>query len=360
MIDVRKLNLDKNRRIIVISDIHASLDLFKQLLSDVHYTNEDYLFINGDLCEKGHNSLEVVHYVKQMSLNSERVYLTKGNCDVIHRYVFEGHEGIYNYMESRKESVLNEMLEYHGKSLHDFQNLEELGTYYLNHFKNEIEWLDSLPTAYETDEYIIIHAGLNETLEQTDEPTALYVPAFYEKGHKEDKIVIVGHWPVANYRANQISSNNPIIDYEQRVIALDGGNRIKRDGQLNALIIENGNYSYTYVDSLRDGAYIQKDHLPSEDRKGNVTYPNYDMNIIKEEKFFTLCQNEKLGIQQWIKNEYLIESDGKTMCKSDLSTTFLSVEAGDQVWIIDDNCAGYFLIKNVDGDVGWVPDGCFK
>src|SRR5699024_8093742 len=222
MIDIKTIKLERNRRIIVISDIHASLKMFETLLKKVKYTGEDYLFINGDLCEKGNNSLEVIGFVRQMTLNSERVFVTKGNCDIVHRYVFEGNEGIYNYMKNRKQSVLNEMLELHGKALDDFNNLDELGDFYYKHFKNEINRLDSLPIAYETNEYIIIHAGLNQTIEQTNEREALTIPSFYDKGHLEEKFVIVGHWPVGNYRTNEVASNHPLIDYNKRIIAIDG------------------------------------------------------------------------------------------------------------------------------------------
>ena len=100
-----------------------------------------------------------------------------------------------------------------------------------------------------------------------------------------------------------------MIDLEKRVIALDGGNQIKVDGQLNALIIENDTYSFTYVDELTHEMIVQKDYVDSTNRIGTVTYPNYEMQIIKQEEYFTLCENSKLGIQQWIKNEYLIIED---------------------------------------------------
>lgn len=361
MIDIKKINLEKDRRIIVVSDIHASLKMFKRLLKKVNYTDEDYLFINGDLCEKGYNSLEVIEFVRRMTLNTKRIFVTKGNSDIVHRYVFEGNEGIYNYMKNRKQSVLNEMLELHRKALDDFQNLDELGDFYYKHFKNEIDWLDSLPIAYETNEYIIVHAGLNGTIEQTDEVAALTIPSFYERGHSEEKFVIVGHWPVGNYRTNVVASNNPLIDYNKRIVAIDGGNRIKRAGQLNALIIEKDNYSYAYIDTLTEQRYIQQDYSPKELITGAICYPNYDMTILREEQYFTLCKNNNTNFKQWVKNEYLAkEKEGKSVALRDVSTTFLSVYAGEKVSIIDDTCQGYRLIKKKSGEMGWIPNYCFQ
>ncbi|SEP55615.1 metallophosphoesterase [Piscibacillus halophilus] len=355
MIDVRSLQLDQQRRQIFISDIHASLDLLKKLLRKVNYTYEDYLFINGDLCDKGKNSLEVIHFVRELTLKSDRVFVTKGNCDILHRYVYEGHEGIYDYMKNRKETLLNEMLEIHGKTLDDFSHIKGLSEFYYQNFKEELEWLDSLPVGYETDEFLMIHAGINRTLEQTDQTTALQIPSFYEKGHSEDKVIIVGHWPVVNYRFNNVCSNNPMIDFDKRIIAIDGGNTVKRDGQLNALIVENKDYSYTYVDSLTDKSYIKTDYTPPEDVVGTVSYPYYEVTILQENEYFTLCKNDQLNVEQWIKNEYLSSRNGNKATSKSVSTTLLSVKAKEEVYLLDDKCEGYSLVKKQSGEIGWVP-----
>ena len=119
-----------------------------------------------------------------------------------------------------------------------------------------------LPIAYETDDFIIIHAGVEDIPDwkETSREFALYAPSFYEKGHQADKTVIVGHWPVVNYRANTVSSNCPLIDLEKKIIAIDGGNQIKEDGQLNALVIEGEDITYTYVDGLNEKT-ISRSHV---------------------------------------------------------------------------------------------------
>ncbi|MFJ8064008.1 metallophosphoesterase [Psychrobacillus sp. NPDC096426] len=361
MIEVSRLQLDKTKRAIIISDIHANLKIFKNLLQKVNYTREDYLFINGDLCEKGQNSLEVVEFVRGLSKQSNKVFVTKGNCDVVHRYVFNGSNGIIPYMNRQKNSVLNEMLAKNFKTIDDFTNLEELARYYRQYFQEQIDWIESLPIAYETDDFIIIHAGIEnkENWRETKEEVALYTQEFYKQVHQADKIVIVGHWPVVNYRANQVSSHNSIIDLGKKIIALDGGNQIKKDGQLNALIIQNGTYTSTYVDELTSEMIVQKEYNNSTKRVGTVTYPNYDMQIIRQERYFTLCENTNLGIEQWIKNEYLLIDHESARAKTDLSTTFLSVKQGEKVSMVDNECDGYILVKRENGEVGWLPKDCF-
>ncbi|WP_248513394.1 metallophosphoesterase, partial [Sporosarcina sp. NCCP-2222] len=303
MIDIRNVKLDKDRRVIIISDIHANLPLFKRLLEKVNYTPEDYLFINGDLCEKGPDSLATVAYARELSAASERVFITKGNCDIVHRYVFDHVEGIRNYMAKQPYSILNEMLVKQDKQLDHFSTLEELGEFYENHFGETLHWLENLPVAFETDEFILIHAGVEKRSDwqNTSLENALYMPSFYEQGHMADKTVIVGHWPVVNYRADTISSNSPVIDKSAKVIALDGGNGIKRDGQLNALIWEGHDISNVFVDEL-PVAEIKQTHQDRTGNYGTVTYPNYEVQEIQREVYFTLCENKNLGIQQWVKN----------------------------------------------------------
>ena len=355
MIDMKRISLEPGKRVIVISDIHANLQLFKKLLDRVNYQLDDYLFINGDLCEKGDNSLEVVEFVRSLQQSSSNVFIVKGNCDVVHRYVFQESEGIIPYMKSRK-SILNEMLAKNNKRVEEFNSVKHLSTYYKAHFQDIIDWLEALPVAYETDDFIIIHAGIDPKTDwkQTDEKTALYTSSFLDKSHQAGKPVIVGHWPVINYRATDVSSHNPLVDLEKNIIAIDGGNQLKQDGQLNALIIQDGTYSYTFVDSLNHYIIIEHDHKAGFNRTGTVTYPNYELKIMKRGAFFTRCQNVILGTEQWIKNEYIIEKNDSILCKTDVSTTFLSVKRGEKVWVVDDTCEGYILVKNENGEIGWI------
>lgn len=77
---IKKLEVElRNKRIIVISDIHGNLSLFKDLLAEVHYSTNDILILAGDLIDKGNASLDCVRFV--MSLCN--VYPLMGNCDDI-------------------------------------------------------------------------------------------------------------------------------------------------------------------------------------------------------------------------------------------------------------------------------------
>lgn len=356
-IDYKEIRDEK--RVIIISDIHGDLALLEKLLLQISYQDQDVLIVNGDMCEKGPNSLSVLRYMMKRSIQSKKVYVTQGNCDVLINYVLNKDEWILDYMKRQEHSLLNDMLAEHEASLDDFTSINELSAFYQEHFEREINWLLNLPTAIETEDYIIIHAGIEnrEDWKETSVQSALSIPAFYEKEHQANKLVVVGHWPVSNYTATSESHNNPLIDLNKKIICIDGGNRVKNGGQINALLIQNGTYRYTYVDHLLDTRKVQKAYEAPIGYVGTVTYPNYQLRKLIEEKYFTLCENINLGMNQWIKNEYIQVEDNNVFCKGDLSTTLLSVKVGDIVSIMDESCEGYVLVKKA-GEVGWIPSEC--
>lgn len=80
---IKELSIPTNARILVISDIHGELDLFKELLDKANFSNDDYLIVNGDLCEKGSNSMGVVSHIMGLATANPKVHVTEGNCDTI-------------------------------------------------------------------------------------------------------------------------------------------------------------------------------------------------------------------------------------------------------------------------------------
>jgi protein phosphatase len=365
VIKIKQIQLNGANRVIVISDIHGDLVLLKRLLNKVNYTEEDTLIINGDLCEKGSDSLGVIRYIIQLCNQNEKVYVTKGNNDILIDYICADSEWIFPYLKRVANSVIHEMVSKHGKSITDFSTKEELSAFCHEHFKEECEWLSNLPAAYESEKYIFIHAGIAniERWQETDLQTALAAKAFYEQGHQSSKIVVVGHWPTCNYAAKEVSHNNSLIDLQKRIICTDGGNQLKTDGQLNALIIyptvtlSEDTYCNVYVDHFIETTVINPSIIEVEEKVGNITYPNYELRILEEGEYFTLCENINLQTKQWVKNEYIVERDGTYFAKDDVSTTMLTVNTGDTVAIIDDECEGYTLVKK-DGQVGWIRKEC--
>ncbi|MBJ8105075.1 MULTISPECIES: metallophosphoesterase [Bacillus cereus group] len=358
---IQKLLIPKGVRVIVISDIHGELNLLKELLHKVNFKDDDYLIINGDLCEKGNDSIGVVNYVMDLVVNKPNVYVTEGNCEVVVEALVNENPALINYLCTRKNTIFNEWLGKLGDTVHEESDIREVKNILMSHFLKEIKWLTELPTAIETEDYIFVHAGLEdrEDWKETERKNAIVMPEFYNKSHKANKYVIVGHWPVVNY-SDEAPSNNPVIDKEKKIIAIDGGNAIKEAGQLNAFIIHrdilNDTFSYTYVDHFSQYEVLA-DFNANSVMQGGVTYPHYYIEPVERMKEFTLCKQLGTNELLHVKNEYIKQLEsGEYTVKTDISCAQLSVRNGDIVSLIDGSCVGYDLIKK-DGVEGWIEKG---
>ncbi|OXS57839.1 metallophosphoesterase [Rossellomorea vietnamensis] len=360
---IKRVILPNQGRVIVISDIHGELNLFIKLLHKVNFSSEDHLFINGDLCEKGSNSKGTVRYIMELAKINPNVHVTEGNCDTVIEDLLEENPKLMDYIRSRKHSILKEWLDEVGFELKEDTAVQEVKEILTRHFPHEIQWLMELPTAIETDDYIFVHAGLDdgEDWRETDRIAAITMSAFLEKSHRSGKYVIVGHWPVVNY-SSDIPSNNPVVSEDKKIISIDGGNVIKSTGQLNAFIIhrtKNGDsFSQTYTDH-HFTCEVVKGYISEPIMSGSISYPNYELIPLQPFEHFTLCKQVGTDDLLYVKNEYIYESEkGTYSAKTDLSCAQISVDIGDIISVVDSSCTGYDLIKK-NGEEGWVPKDVF-
>lgn len=228
---IQKLLISKGVRVIVISDIHGELNLLKELLHKVNFKDDDYLIINGDLCEKGNDSIGVVNYVMDLVVSKPNVYVIEGNCEAVVEAFVNENPALINYLCTRKNTIFNEWLAKLNVTVNEESDICEVKNILMGRFSKEIKWLTELPTAIETDDYIFVHAGLEdrENWRQTDRKNAIAMPEFFNKSHRADKYVIVGHWPVVNY-SEEAPSNNPVIDKEKKLLRLMVVMRLKKQG----------------------------------------------------------------------------------------------------------------------------------
>ena len=358
---IQKLLIPKGVRVIVISDIHGELNLLKKLLHKVKFKDDDYLIINGDLCEKGNDSIGVVNYVMDLVGSKPNVYVVEGNCEVVVEALVHENPELINYLCTRKNTIFNEWLEQLNVTVNEESDIREVKNILMSHFSKEIKWLTELPTAIETEEYIFVHAGLEdrEDWKETERKNAIAMPEFFNKSHRADKYVIVGHWPVVNY-SDEAPSNNPVIDNVKKIIAIDGGNAIKEAGQLNAFIIHrdilNDTFSYTYVDHFPQYEVLA-DFNANSVMQGGVTYPHYYIEPVERIEGFTICKQLGTNELLHVKNEYIKQLEsGEYTVKTDISCAQINIRKGDTVSLIDGRCMGYDLIKK-DGVEGWIEKG---
>ncbi len=167
----------------VISDIHGEYDLFIKLLDKINFSNQDIMYICGDMIEKGNQSLKLLHYIYQ----KQNIKCIIGN----HEYE------LIKYYQSLKEKnveINNILLQINSL----FMNEDNL-------FNIDIlKWILSLPFFIEEEDFICVHAGIPLDNEQHLIPfNQIIKESFvYDREFKEEyvipqtsKCIFFGHTP---------------------------------------------------------------------------------------------------------------------------------------------------------------------
>ena len=176
-------------RIFAIGDIHGCLDQLQRLMELVTINPErDTLVFIGDYIDRGPDSRGVVDYVLDLKErmgntvcllgNHEhmlRDYLTDGPCGGL--YLSNGGDATFaSYgISAERDDAATRIPESH------------------------LEFFRSLPTYYETEEYIFVHAGMKPgiPLEEQQNNDLLWIRySFINSDHDFGKIVVFGHTPL--------------------------------------------------------------------------------------------------------------------------------------------------------------------
>ena len=83
----------KNKNIYLMSDLHGHYNLFLQMLEKINFTEDDELFILGDIIDRGPKSLELIRYIMEHRKN---IHLIKGNHEAM--MIDASKEGFYSIL----------------------------------------------------------------------------------------------------------------------------------------------------------------------------------------------------------------------------------------------------------------------
>ncbi|MBQ8815040.1 MAG: metallophosphoesterase [Lachnospiraceae bacterium] len=364
---VKKIEINPNQRVIVVSDIHGHLDFLVQLLRKVDYSGDDVLVIVGDLVDKGPDSLRTLQYVMELNRKNQ-VYVTIGNVD-LHRVQFltdtdeEAESRFCKYTHLLQQwwggGLLSDMFRELGIPLDKLTD-ETAGEYRAllrEHFREEIDFMMSLPVVLEMGNYIFVHGGL-----PTDDLSAvvgqeaegfLKNDCFLKQEHHFTKYMVVGHWPVCLYHDDgEVLA--PIFDREKNIISIDGGCGVKRSGQLNALLIPGPGAA---MDEISWTCYDEFPKVIAKERQTgalatiDIKYFASKVELLEERGDMSLFRQESTGKtflapagHVWTDSEGGLHSD-------DYCDTRLEVEPGEELSVIWKTSTGCFAKK--DGVLGW-------
>lgn len=352
---LRKIILPENKRILAISDIHAHKRYLENLLKKINFTKDDILFIVGDIIEKGPESLETLRYVMALC-RTYTVYPLMGNVDAWRVILLDDERPeldarLKDYITSMKKQyggcLFTDMCESADIPMDDIQNVRIA---IKEQFRAEIDFLRGLPTVYETQKFIFVHAGLPadglEQIAQYDAFDLIKIDAFMDSGRRFDKYVVVGHWPVMLY-SEEYPQANPIINRKQKIISIDGGCGIKDDGQLNALIIPNlhsEHFTFESYDELPVG--IAETAQQKEAGTVFVKWIDSGVERIENGAEFSIVRHLSTGKIFKVPNCYLYGD----RC-NDYTDHKIAIRAGERVSIVKKTSEGCFIKKN--GASGW-------
>lgn len=356
--------LGNDDRLIVVSDIHGNLEVFKKLLKKANFdVDNDILIIVGDILEKGPHILETLRFVMNLTKTSN-THVILGNCDTILMDIAENqfHDEIKEYLlTTNNKSVLFEMCKEIDFKIAVDMDIADLYDRLHQNFREEISFIANLPIMIETEEFIFVHGGIEprEDYRNSDYDYLIRHDRFYEIDFKFPKKVVVGHWSTSLYHDDTFDVS-PIIDHDKNIICIDGGNSICPFGQLNALIVENHDISYVSADMLPK-ANVIKNQLGTKGQK--IIWPYDEAEIVTESENYYSCHLKSYSKRGYtpeniekdmidIPKNLIYEQNGKFYTHQFMNE-MLDLKIGDSVKIVLDNNAPIVICK-FNGKVGLV------
>lgn len=157
--------LPQSCRIICVSDIHAYLDDFKTLLEKCGYgPDTDYLFILGDIIEKGTDNISTLNYVQKLCQNPKTIFIQGNNDTMPCRMAFnDGKSRFFDRLQSRPTNTFVQMAETIG--ITDFtENFEQKRQKVTEAYRSQLDFIQNAPIAIETKDFIFVHAAIENAL----------------------------------------------------------------------------------------------------------------------------------------------------------------------------------------------------
>ncbi|WP_404331629.1 metallophosphoesterase [Mesobacillus maritimus] len=234
-------------RKIAISDIHGCAAELDQLLIKTKAQPEEVIFL-GDYVDSGPDSIEVLDMVKEWCRQGATALL--GNHDDLFLQWLEEKENILYYGgRNGGMATINSCLHRMGMDqvaisqlLSDVRKENQIRKIIQDRFHSQISFIKSLPLFKMDSNLIFVHAGVNPKngLEKTTKLEFLHLRDEFIYEYNFPETIIFGHTPT-----RKIHNQDNIYFGPNRVIGIDGGCAF--GGQLNALILDNGEFSTTSV-----------------------------------------------------------------------------------------------------------------
>ena len=165
------------KNIYVLSDLHGHYNIFIKMLEKINFSDDDVLYILGDCCDRGPDSLKIYLYIQKF----DNIHLIKGNHEIMMRDAFKVDDPASSqgrmWAQNGGNKTFHSYHEYlHKKAFNDCDYKVIKAAFY----KMMIDYIDRCPSFIELNcngqDYVLIHAGINPEkglYEQTEEELSL-------------------------------------------------------------------------------------------------------------------------------------------------------------------------------------------
>ena len=351
-----RLELPPDRRILVVSDIHANLPYFEGVLRRARFSRRDELIIDGDFLEKGAQSLKTLQVVMELC-KMGNVHAVCGNCDDwADMYSPDtderGDEHILHYVMWKKSGLIWDMCNAAGIDPFDIDSFGAVKEDIRKAFPEEWKFLSRIPHAIETEKFIFAHAAMvpGKPLEQHTVNELVRCDSLMTKDRSYSKWLIVGHYPVVLYGSDRVCAN-PVVDRNRKIVSIDGGCVLKDDGQLNCLIIPNKyseDFGFKAYDSFPERTVLNPQR--ESEKSYYIRWGDSRVQVLERGEEFSRCRHVRTGYEMDILTKYLFTGDEFTDC-NDCTDYVLPLQPGDRVKVVESCSRGYFVKHR--GVSGW-------
>lgn len=352
---VRPLPLPRDRRVLVISDIHGNLPFLQGVLKKVHFSTDDILIVLGDILEKSVHGLETLRYLMALS-QTHTLHFLQGNCEDVTlaflagRWPEEAAAGYGNFWGDKCAWV--DLAHRAGVPAEKPEDFPAARRAIEAAFPEEIAFLRAMPNILLNDHYLFVHGGVprEDNLEGLSARQCMKNDNFLSQGYSFRRWVIVGHWPVSLYHPD-VPRSDPLILPQRHIVSIDGGCTLKADGQLNALILPQkpgGAFSWVSYDGLPVMTALGH-QAPSQDPI-NIRWGHSALEVLEKGPEFSLCRHLESGRVLNILTDYLRQEADGVHCV-DSTDYLLPVSAGDRLSILRRTSRGALAKKG--GTTGW-------
>lgn len=233
-----------------MSDIHGNYELFKKMLEFINFTDDDELYIIGDIFDRMPNSYEVYKYIQEHS----NIHPLMGNHELMAMTAIK----INRYKEWRLWESLNQGI----TTMNSFID-NQIGGFEERKKKAIDEIYDyclSLPLYKELyvngQKFLLVHAGINPNypIDEMDIMDVMWIrdEFYYYSTELKDTLIIFGHTPAINLPYSK--SFDVWFDPKNKdKIGIDGGCFLPM-GQLNCLRLDDfTTYSVKNTGEMAEG-----------------------------------------------------------------------------------------------------------